>query len=345
MTTRRRTRDVKEAEGKDGRRPTTSEGTTPPHPTEPGTPLGTGIPRGHGTKAQAPREGNPAVSRLTNQAERHTHTPGTQKQRAAPRLTTFMATSQRHNISPRPTQRSHQSTQRRHHPAPEQRYDGVTRHSGTAKHGTTRSRTAHRSKAHCRAAQRNKANHHTTHHGTTRHGMARQSRVHRNTAQNSTVQDSKAQRNTAGHTKAHHSTKARDGNRLEPRKGRESIHSRGTTPHQPTTHGPEATTRPSVQPPPPAGGAPPAQTTTTKLNPPPQNRHRGGGGTRDNPTRLTHDLTKLAGTTAQRADPEPNPTGQATSPCVYVTHTTHGGRAWPAATQNTDSDPASHTVC
>ena len=41
-----------------------------PHRTERATPLGARTPRGHQTKSQAPREGNPADTHLTHQGER-----------------------------------------------------------------------------------------------------------------------------------------------------------------------------------------------------------------------------------------------------------------------------------
>ena len=42
-------------------------------PQRPG--LGTETPRGHGTKAQAPREGNPTDAYRTHQPERHAQAP------------------------------------------------------------------------------------------------------------------------------------------------------------------------------------------------------------------------------------------------------------------------------
>ena len=68
------------------RRPRPPQG--PPHrhrmwtkarPQQPG--LGTGTPRGHGTKAQAPREGNPTDAYLTHQPERHAQAPTARTQR------------------------------------------------------------------------------------------------------------------------------------------------------------------------------------------------------------------------------------------------------------------------
>ena len=68
------------------RRPRPPQG--PPHrhrkrtkaqPQRPG--LGTGTPRGHGTKAQAPREGNPTDAYPTHQPERHAQAPTARTQR------------------------------------------------------------------------------------------------------------------------------------------------------------------------------------------------------------------------------------------------------------------------
>ena len=69
------------------RRPRLPQG--PPHrhrkrtkvqPQQPG--LGTGTLRGHGTKAQAPREGNPTGTYPTHQPERHAQAPTARTQRA-----------------------------------------------------------------------------------------------------------------------------------------------------------------------------------------------------------------------------------------------------------------------
>ena len=49
-------------------------------PQRPG--LGTGTPRGHGSTAQAPREGNPTDTNPTHRPERHTQTPTERTQRA-----------------------------------------------------------------------------------------------------------------------------------------------------------------------------------------------------------------------------------------------------------------------
>ena len=68
------------------RRPRPPQG--PPHrhqkrtkarPQRPG--LGTGTPRGHGTKAQAPREGNPTDAYPTHQPKRHAQAPTARTQR------------------------------------------------------------------------------------------------------------------------------------------------------------------------------------------------------------------------------------------------------------------------
>ena len=100
-----------------------------------------------------------------------------------------------------------------------------------------------------------------------------------------------------------------------------------------------------MQPPPPPQRRPARTNPTRMLNPPPPNRHRRGGGTVGNPKPQTHDPTKPAGRTAQPAESEPNPTGRAASPCVYINHTTHGAGARPAVTHNANRDPFSHTVC
>ena len=69
------------------RRPRPPQG--PPHkhrkgkkarPQHPG--LGTGTPRGHGTTAQAPREGSPTDTHPTHQPKQHTQTPTARTQRA-----------------------------------------------------------------------------------------------------------------------------------------------------------------------------------------------------------------------------------------------------------------------
>ena len=53
--------------------------TTKAQPQRPG--LGTGTPRGHGTKAQAPREGTPTDAPPTHQPERHAQAPTARTQR------------------------------------------------------------------------------------------------------------------------------------------------------------------------------------------------------------------------------------------------------------------------
>ena len=52
---------------------------TKARPHRPG--LGTGTPRGHGTKAEAPREGNPTDAYPTHQPERHAQAPTARTQR------------------------------------------------------------------------------------------------------------------------------------------------------------------------------------------------------------------------------------------------------------------------
>ena len=60
---------------------------------------------------------------------------------------------------------------------------------------------------------------------------------------------------------------------------------------------------------------------------------------------LTQDLTKPALATAQPAEPEPNPTGQAARPSVYISHPTHRAGPRPAANCSTNSNPVSQTEC
>ena len=213
----------------------------PPHPPEPGAPGETGTPRGHGTKAEAPREGNPTDIRQTHQTGRHTHTP----------RSTYPAsrTMPNHAHQPQgsyinrarnPQQQNHQSDQRRRHPTPDQ---GVRLTHRTARHSETRRSTTQRNKAHHTATQHttvqgNAARHLATRHSTARHGAggqsraqaatarqgmtrqdtarhgtARQSRAQRSTARSSATQHSKAQHSVALHTKAHHKTRARNASR------------------------------------------------------------------------------------------------------------------------------------
>ena len=81
------TGDGKEAEGQDWEGTNKPEEATTPHPTEPDTLLGARTPRGQGTKAQAPREGNPADTHLTQRPKRPTRTPATRIQQATPHIT------------------------------------------------------------------------------------------------------------------------------------------------------------------------------------------------------------------------------------------------------------------
>ena len=84
------------------RRPRPPQG--PPHrhrkrttarPQHPG--LGTGTPRGHGTKAQAPSKGNPTDTYPTHQPERHAQAPTARTQRATHTSAHPPATSQPHS--------------------------------------------------------------------------------------------------------------------------------------------------------------------------------------------------------------------------------------------------------
>ena len=73
LTARRRPRPPQELPHRHQKR-------TKARPQQPG--LGTETPRGHGTKAQAPREGNPTDTYRTNQPERHAQAATTRTQRA-----------------------------------------------------------------------------------------------------------------------------------------------------------------------------------------------------------------------------------------------------------------------
>ena len=54
---------------------------------------------------------------------------------------------------------------------------------------------------------------------------------------------------------------------------------------------------------------------------------------RTTPPPLTQSLKKPPGATTQLAEPEPNPTGKATRPSVYITQPTHGAAARPSKPQ------------
>ena len=224
-----------------------------------------------------------------------------------------------------------------------------------ARHPATRQSTArHNAEGHSKAQPA------TPRQGTTRHDTARRGTAERGGAQHSAEQRGTAQQSTAQHSAAtpKHTTAPRQGTLivgltrsscLTPQKAKKHAQGHGTPPHQPTMHGLKATTGPTVQPPPPPNGdagkagrnprppardGPPAQTATGKLSPPAPNRHRRSRGTLGNPTPkkrpthppapLTNDPTKLAGTTAQPAEPGPNPTERAASPCVYINHSRLG---------------------
>ena len=195
---------------------------------------------------------------------------------------------------------------------------------GTPRRGTPRHDTAQHDTTGHSTARRSQPRHGNTHHGTTRRGTARQSRAHRNTAQTGTAHHRKSQLNTARHTKAHHSTRVRDTNQgFNPSKPPHAPEERETR-QQPWVNATPARRiqargrRTSSS----NGDIPPAQAATRKLEPAPQ-----GGGTQTTPPPLTQGLTKPPGATAQPAEPELNPTGEATRPSVYITQPTHGAGA------------------
>ena len=154
-------------------------------------------PRGHGTNAQAPREGNPANTYQTHQTEPHTQTPTARTQQATPHLSAppshqpatvrpALRTGTQAGLTstepPRQNRRQHGTPQRSAPPcnAPRQ---GTPRHNtpqhdatrrGTARHimarnGATQHDQAGRTATQHGPAQRSTAKHGTTQHGTPQH--------------------------------------------------------------------------------------------------------------------------------------------------------------------------------
>ena len=218
-----------------------------------------------------------------------------------------------------------------------------TPRQGTPRHDTAQHNTARHGTAMCTPLRHGK-----THQGKTQRGTTRQSRAHRNTAQTTTAQHGKAQQNTAQRTKARHSTRARDTNRgSNPGKPPHSPERKETVPQPWGSATPACHARarghgtPVSKPAPPDGSGPPAQTATRKLQPARQER---GDAVNLSPL-LTQVLMKPAGATAEPEKREPNPTGQAARPSVYITQLTHGAGARPAANRSTNINPFRHREC
>ena len=156
--------------------------------------LEAGTPRGHGTKTQAPREGNPADTYPTHQPERHTQTPPAQTQRATPHLA---------------APPSHQPATLR----PALRTTTRARLTSTdpPQHNTRQHGTPHRSAPLCNAQGQGSPRHNTPQHdatrrGTERHTTARHGETRRDPAARTATQHGPARRNTARRSTAHHST-------------------------------------------------------------------------------------------------------------------------------------------
>ena len=203
-------------------------------------------------------------------------------------------------------------------------------------HGTPRHDTAQHNKARRGTAQ--PASGATARHTTARHGAARHDRAQRTTTQHRPAQRSTAKNSTTQHGAPKHTTAPKRetltvgltrSSRLIPRKGRKRADNRGTKPYQPAMHRLGAKARPSVTP------------LHRRWRPARTNRHqkvktgsaKAGGHGKPQP-RLTEGLRKPVGATAQPGELEPNLTGQATRPSVYITHPTHGAGALPSQLQH-----------
>ena len=209
-----------EAGRQDGTGTTEAEEAMPPHLAEPSARLGTATPRGQGTKAQAPREGNPTGTCPTHRTRWHAQTPPStnpvnRTTRSDAHQPPISNLTRVRRAPPGLTQQSRQSDQRRRHSTPDQ---GVQLTYRTAQHSITGRSTTQRNTAQCTAAQHNRAQHNaawhpatrriTARHGTTRystarHGTARHGTARQGRAGHSAAQRGAAQRSTAKHSKAH----------------------------------------------------------------------------------------------------------------------------------------------
>ena len=145
------------------------------------------------------------------------------------------------------TRRAHNTHSRARLPLPVGRHPRLLPFGNSA-FGTTQRGTA----------QNGAACHATARHTTAEHSAARHNRAERTTTQHRPPRYSTAKHSTTQHGAPKHTTAPKQGpliggltrsNRLTPRKVRNRTHNGGTTPHQPATHGLEATARPSVNPP------------------------------------------------------------------------------------------------
>ena len=195
-------------------------------------------PRGHRTKAQAPREGNPADTCSNHQPERHTQTPTARTQRATPHLTAPPS----------------------YQPATLRPALSTTTHAGLTstdppRHNTRQHCTAHRRAQPCNAPRQDNPRHDTPQHdatrrGTARHITARHGATRRDAARRTATQHGPAQRSTAKHgTTQHggpqHTTTPRQGT-LPESLTKPSRCTPPKAPHQPATHLQGATARPAT---------------------------------------------------------------------------------------------------
>ena len=216
-------------------------------------------PRGHGNKAQAPREGNPADTYLTHQLERHTRTPTARTQRATPHLTASLG---HQTATLRPALRT---TTRA----------GLTS-TDPPRHSTRQHSTPHRSTPPCNTPRRgtprhntpqqNAARRRTARHTTARHGATQHNKAGRTATQHRPVRRSTAKHAETQHSAPQYTTTPKQGtlteglthpSRSTPRKA----------PHQPATHRQWGHHAPGKD-----GCGPPTQTAARKRKPAPRRR-------------------------------------------------------------------------
>ena len=195
-------------------------------------------PRGHGTKAQTPREGNPMDTHLTSGPERHTRTFGARVQRATPHLA---APPSHQPATLRPALRT---TTRA----------GLTT-TGPQRHNTRQHGTPHRSAPPCDAPRESTPRHNrpqhdaarrsTVRHTTASHGATRRDTTRRTAAQHGATRRSTAKHSTTQVGAPQHTTTPEQGT---PTKGqtRQTRRTPRKAPHQPTTHRQGATARPAT---------------------------------------------------------------------------------------------------
>ena len=153
--------------------------------------LGTGTPRGHGTTAQAPREGNPTDTYPTHRPERHTQTPTARTQRA-----TYLTAPPSHQ----------QATLR---PALGTTTRATLTSTDAPRHNTRQHGTPHRSAPQCNATRQGTPKHNTPQHdtrrrGTERHTTARHGATRRGPAGRNATRHIPTRRSTSKHDRRQH---------------------------------------------------------------------------------------------------------------------------------------------